>query len=72
MSKAAGKTIEYVPLDEDDDRRRMNLLLEIKKVIKFQGTEILKLAKVNFFFFDSGNRVCMTDDSVHHDSHGRT
>lgn len=52
MSKAAGKTIKYVPLDdEDDDRRRMNLLLEIKKVIKFQGTEILKLAKVTFFFF---------------------
>lgn len=61
-SKAAGKTIKYVPLDdEDDDRRRMNLLLEIKKkAIKFQGTEILKLAKVTFFFFsfDSGNRVC--------------
>ena len=51
-SKAAGKTIKYVPLDdEDDDRRRMNLLLEIKKVIKFQGTEILKLANVTFFVF---------------------
>jgi len=51
MSRAAGKTIKYVPLDEDDDHRRMNLLLEIKKVIKFQGTEILKLAKVTGFFF---------------------
>lgn len=68
MSRAAGKTIKYVPLDEDDDHRRMNLLLEIKKVIKFQGTEILKLAKVTgfffFFFFDSGNRVCMMTRST--------